>query len=89
MDDLGSYMLQRDGIFIELQRMRPTPAEAAALRSRVERILEMDAIIIGRMALLRSEAEAEMNKLSNGRVAKNTYDDYTPEQESHFFDTKR
>ncbi|MFS0725892.1 flagellar protein FliT [Paenibacillus sp. 1P07SE] len=90
MDEMTDYMRERDAIFVQLQQMRPTPAEAAELRPAVEQILAMDALIVTRMHVLRSEAQAEMDKLSNGRTAKSTYEDsYAADQESFFFDTKR
>lgn len=90
LEEVSDYMRERDAIFLQLQQMRPSPAQAAELRPAVERILTMDAEIVGRMMQLRAEARNELDKVSNGRTAKNTYEDsYGYEQESFFFDTKR
>lgn len=89
LEDLDVYMQERDLIFTELQQYTPTPDQATAYRSHFERIIEMDNVIIGRMTVLRNEANHEIVKINKVKRSKTMYESVSHGEDSLFFDTKR
>lgn len=89
LEEIEAYMEARDIIFAELQQNVPAAEEIVALRNQVERILEMDTVITGRMTVLLTEANREISKINKGRRTKSIYETGFYGDDSVFFDTKR
>jgi hypothetical protein len=68
LEDIETYIQERDLIFAELQQFNPAPDQAAALHPQVLHITEMDTVITGRMTELRDEAKREMDKINRENV---------------------
>ncbi|PZE19281.1 flagellar protein FliT [Paenibacillus xerothermodurans] len=87
-DDLAGFVQQRDELIHSINAANSSPGERALLKPRVDKILRWDELIIARMAQLKEEAQAGMNKMNQGRVQRGAYEAaYTPD--SVFFDRKK
>ncbi|WP_424766662.1 hypothetical protein [Paenibacillus sp. sgz302251] len=89
LEDMERYMQEREMLFAELQQLPPVREHDTDTRALVLRITEMDAVIKGRMTVLRNEANHEINKINIGKQSKSKYDSGSYGDDSLFFDTKR
>lgn len=82
-------MEERDHIFTELNQVLSVSEQTSSFRSQVERIIEMDTVIIGRMTVKLAEINIEIDKITKGRRTKTLYDSGSYGDGSLFFDAKR
>lgn len=89
MEELVLYMEERDNLFAKLQETPPDREQVTTFRPLVEIILKQDVVIMGRMMVLRNNANLEIEKINIGKRSKSMYDSNSYGDESMFFDTKR
>ena len=89
LEDIESYMEERDALFAELQQHASQASPSAELRSLIASIQQQDKVITGRMTELRDEANAELDKLNKSKRTRSVYDSDTYNNDGMFFDTRR
>lgn len=89
LEELDVYMEEREKLFDELHQFTPGSDQVAAYRPLVELIEKQDAVITGRMTVLRNEANHEIDKINRGKRSKSMYESSSFGDDSLFFDTKR
>ncbi|MDF2645158.1 MAG: hypothetical protein K0Q73_963 [Paenibacillus sp.] len=86
-EDLEHFVEARDELICELNEcIAAVPTEVQ--RERIRRILSHDKIIVHRMTFFKSEAEAQISKMSNAQKTRSAYNSYYS-SESHFVDKKK
>lgn len=88
-DELVEFMDMREELFDAFELLEVLPSDKVKYRDIVNRILELDPIIIAKMEQLKKEAERELSKVSSGRIQKNAYDGEHQLADGMFFDQKK
>lgn len=86
---MDAYMEEREAVFSKLQQLAPKRPPSAEARLLLEQIRQQDHVIIGRMTVLRDQANAEIDRINKGKRTRSVYEADTYNADSLFFDAKR